>query len=88
MKNSTCMNEQQHLMHIITLASFAMDDARLYLDTHPDDCEALKYYEKNREIRNTALDEHNAKFGPICSYDVYPNNYWNWNDRPLPWEVR
>lgn len=88
MSNIINMTEQQHLMHIITLSSFAMDDTRLYLDTHPNDCEAIKYFEKNRDIRNSALNEYNAKYGAICSYDVYPNNYWNWNDCPLPWEVK
>ncbi len=88
MSSNVNMNEQEHLMHIITLSSFAMDDTRLYLDTHPHDTEALKYFEKNRDIRNAAIAEHSAKYGPICSYDVYPNKYWKWNKCPLPWEVK
>ena len=88
MNNNMNMNEREHLMHVITLSSFAMDDTRLYLDTHPDDAEALAYFENNRNIRNAAIAEHSAKYGPICSYDVYPNNCWNWNNSPLPWEVR
>ena len=88
MNNNLNRNEQEHLMHIITLASFAMDDTRLYLDTHPHDGEALMYFQKNQEIRDAAINEHNMKYGPICSYDVYSNNCWNWNESPLPWEVR
>lgn len=82
------MSEQEHLKHIICLSSFAMDDTRLYLDTHPQDQEALAYFAKNRDIRNAALAEYSLKYGPICSYDVYSNNCWNWNNSPLPWEVR
>ena len=39
------MNETaRKLMKRIDDASFAMDDVILYLDTHPDDRNALNYY--------------------------------------------
>ena len=35
------INNKEDLMSIITQSSFALDDIKLYLDTHPCDEEAL-----------------------------------------------
>ena len=59
------------LMKIINQASFAMDDVKLFLDTHPSCSEAIEYYKKVKKI---------------TAYDVDVKDYWNWNDSPLPWE--
>lgn len=39
------------LMKIINQASFAMDDVKLFLDTHPSCSEAIEYYKKVKKIR-------------------------------------
>lgn len=83
MNNCDC----EKLKRIINMSSFAMDDTRLFLDTHPDSREAMMYFEKNRQIREHALNEYNQNFGPMCSYDVNAGNYWSWNSGPWPWEV-
>lgn len=75
------------LKSVIDMASFAMDDARLFLDTHPNNAEAMAYYEKHRCIREHALHNYTEQCGPMCSYDVNASNYWTWNCGPWPWEV-
>ena len=74
------------LMKIINQASFAMDDVKLFLDTHPSCSEAIEYYKKVKKIRMDAVDEYTRDFGPLTAYDVDVKDYWNWNDSPLPWE--
>ena len=37
---------RQELMNRINAASFAVDDVKLFLDTHPCDKEAMEYFEK------------------------------------------
>ena len=39
------MNMNASLMNQIGEASFAMDDAALFLDTHPNDMAAMQYYQ-------------------------------------------
>ena len=39
MNNRPSRNE---LMHLINVASFSVDDVKLFLDTHPDNKEALE----------------------------------------------
>ena len=83
MKNSA---ERQRLMKMINQASFAIDDVKLFLDTHPSCKEALVYYQKAKKIRDEAWDEYTQKFGPLSAYDVAADDYWTWNEGPMPWE--
>ena len=42
---------RQELMNRINAASFAVDDVKLFLDTHPCDKDAMEYFEKYQEMR-------------------------------------
>ncbi|WMJ90478.1 spore coat protein CotJB [Anaerocolumna sp. MB42-C2] len=77
---------REQLMCIITESSFALDDCKLFLDTHPYDREALDYYQNYRQIRKEAMKEYRDCYGPISAYDVADANYWTWIDDPWPWE--
>ena len=46
-------------------ASFAVDDIVLYLDTHPDDMNALNYYNYVVRLRKEAVDAYQQQFGPL-----------------------
>lgn len=78
--------DRRKLMQLITRLSFAMDDVKLFLDTHPNCKEALEYYKKTKEMRNDAVREYTKKFGPISAYNVDVEDYWTWNVGPMPWE--
>ena len=80
------ISNKEDLMSIITQSSFALDDIKLYLDTHPCDEEALKAYMDYREIRKVAWDEYTRNYGPLSAYDVDATNYWSWVNSPWPWE--
>lgn len=76
------------LLDAINKASFAMDDTRLFLDTHPDCTEALEYFNKMESIRNEAIKEYEQHVGPVLAYRHAGDfdNGWLWNQGPLPWE--
>lgn len=78
-------NERAHLKRMIDELSFALDDTRLFLDTHPDCQEAIMYYERTMQLRNRAVRDFTNKYGPICQYDMNLSEGWTWNDCPLPW---
>ena len=84
MKNSNI--DRAKLLKIINQASFAMDDVKLFLDTHPNCQEAIEYYQKAQKVRNEAWNEYTRKFGPLSAYDVDACDYWDWNKGPMPWE--
>ncbi len=77
---------REQLMCIITEASFALDDVKLFLDTHPYDKEAMEYYQNYRLIRKEAMNEYRDCYGPISAYDVAEADMWTWINDPWPWE--
>ena len=79
------MNQQQ-LLHWLDMVSFAVVDITEYLDTHPDDKEALKYFDHYVELRKAALKAYAEKYGPLTIDTANPDNYWTWSNVPLPWE--
>ena len=78
--------DRDSLMKIITQASFAMDDVKLFLDTHPNCKEALEYYKEAKKVRGEAWEAYTQKYGPLSSYEVDNEEYWDWNKGPMPWE--
>jgi spore coat protein JB len=86
MERSNYLNRKWELMTIITQSSFALDDIKLYLDTHPCDVEAIMSYKEYKKIREIAMDEYKKNYGPISAYDVCIDNYWDWINSPWPWE--
>lgn len=68
-------------------ASFAIDDLVLYLDTHPNDEEALKLLSKYVERENKLEDEINDQGTMIRNNDqVCDTGKWQWVCSPWPWE--
>jgi spore coat protein JB len=67
-------------------ASFAMDDVVLYLDTHPDDQEALNYFYCVLTLRQQAVQAYEEQCGPLTVEGVMDENYWSWLSDPWPWE--
>ena len=58
------MNRQQ-LFNLINTVSFAVDDLLLFLDTHPDDAEAIKAFHHYSDIRRNALQVYSDQYGPL-----------------------
>ena len=69
-------------------ASFAMDDVILYLDTHPDDRNALNYYRYVVALRKEAVKAYEASFGPLTIEDADDACTWSWLTERWPWEGR
>ena len=75
------------LIKEIQIASFAVVETNLYLDTHPYDEIALAALEKYSEMRKTAIKEYEALYGPIYPFNVYSGDgYYKWVKEPFPWE--
>lgn len=73
------------LMRQINESSFAMDDAQLFLDTHPDSMAAMQYFRNAAAMRQNAMDAYQRQFGPLMA-DETSGNEWNWTAEPWPWE--
>ena len=80
------MNEKCRLMQVIYETGFALDDAALYLDTHPCDQAALNYYHSVANARLNAMNAYQASYGPLLVDQVKSDNYWTWVTGKWPWE--
>ena len=82
------MNEKQRLcLKRIRICDFVLYELALFLDTHPDCCEALELFHKYYEMRTNAVEEYTRQFGPLVMHDAHNNTHkWCWIKGPWPWE--
>ena len=78
---------RQQMLMWVDMVSFAAHEANLYLDTHPEDLSALSYFQEYSRLRNQALEDFAAMFGPL-TVDTTGScrNQWEWVNSPWPWE--
>lgn len=76
------------LLRWINVVSFAVNDAQLFLDTHPEDQEALAYFQEYNKLRNQALREYSKYYGPLTIDTTMESctDRWNWINEPWPWQ--
>lgn len=80
------MNRRE-LFEYINQISFAVDDVKLFLDTHPGNQKALDYFQKYKEKRIEALKEYAEVYGPLTVDTVSENSdCWSWINEPWPWQ--
>ena len=79
------MTDREILLRRVQISGLATGDAILYLDTHPNDAEALDYYKTNLEIRKSAAAEFERKYGPLTHSGPIEKR-WSWVDGPWPWQ--
>ena len=72
------MTREQMLLRV-SAAQFAMWETRMYMDTHLDNAEARKLYEKYHRQFEELKAEFEAKFGPIT---LGENNSDEWLKDP------
>lgn len=82
--NRPCRKE---LLDWINVVSFAVDDAKLFLDTHPCNREALEYFEEFKSQRVQALKEYAKYYGPLTLDTACTSEErWAWINEPWPWQ--
>lgn len=80
------MNSKDNLLCVIQKYSFAIDEIKLYLDTHPNCQKGLEYYHKYRKLYKQAVEEYIKLYGPLKATHVEDNDCWTWVNEPWPWE--
>ena len=65
---------------------FAINELALYLDTHPDDKEALQLYKTYQELYHKGMMEYGNNCGPLNHINPTDQKTYTWIDEPWPWE--
>lgn len=80
-------NEREAMLAQWQQYNFALVDLNLYLDTHPNDQEALNLFKKYKDIKRQITDKYEKKYGPLTFTGDISTSSWNWINSPWPWEV-
>ncbi|MGI6176598.1 MAG: spore coat protein CotJB [Christensenellales bacterium] len=80
------MNKRNALMRKIQEYDFVLVETALFLDTHPDDRQALAHYQKYLALKQDVVNQYTALYGPIRQEDVTSTTRWTWVDGAWPWE--
>ena len=67
----------------IAKVQFVIHDLSLYLDTHPNDAQAVKHYEFYQNKLAALENEHDKLYG---SKKSIRDGSWTWIEGPWPWE--
>ena len=80
-------NERETLLYQVMQYKFALIELDLYLDTHPNDSDAIKLYKQYLEIEKQMCDKYESMYGPLTlGSEHVGKNTWNWKKSPWPWE--
>ena len=79
--------DRENLLKRLTMLDFMAVDMQLFLDTPPDDTNAIaKYNSIIREADNLRA-QYEKTVGPLFSFCSYsPTENFQWIDNPWPWE--
>jgi spore coat protein JB len=76
------------LMEELQAVDFVLVDLTLYLDTHPNDYEAIQQYNTCAKQRGLLKKQIESLYGPLQQYgNSYSGYPWNWDDGPWPWQL-
>lgn len=80
------MDSKGKLLKEIQVYSFAEKEWELYLDTHPDDQNALKTHAEIVKKLENLVQEFANNYGAIQSNQSTNTNKWEWINGSWPWE--
>lgn len=80
------MNQKEHMLRDIGIVSFTLVDLALYLDTHPNDCKAMEYFNHYNKIYHQLVKDFSQQYYPLMLTGSDSAKEWRWGAAPLPWE--
>lgn len=81
------MNNKEKLLKQIQICTFVLIDTTLFLDTHPNNREALEYFQKYKNLSQQLREEYVKNYGPLMHDDITSTETWDWVSSPWPWEL-
>ncbi|PLR79242.1 spore coat protein CotJB [Bacillus sp. V3-13] len=77
----------QHLENIQAI-DFVLVELTLYLDTHPEDYQAIQQFNQYTRYSKQLKRAFEAKFGTLQQFgNSYADAKWSWGTSPWPWQV-
>lgn len=88
MSSHTLSDDYERLLYELQTIDFVLVELTLYLDTHPDDNEAIAQFQQFHQRKRTLMRSVESRFGPLQQYGNSPTgSTWQWSEAPWPWQV-
>ncbi|MCZ8494960.1 MULTISPECIES: spore coat protein CotJB [Priestia] len=72
----------------IQAVDFALVELTLYLDTHPNDQQAMQQFNEYTQQAMQLKRTFETKYGPLQQYgNSYADGKWSWGTSPWPWQI-
>lgn len=78
--------DREALLRHLTILDFMALDLHLYLNTHPEDSEALEMYNDCVTRSAQVRQQFEENFGPLTAFRSVAQEDWPWNNCPWPWQ--
>ena len=79
-------HSREQLLNMVNEVSFAVDDIKLYLDTHPTDAHALAALKNALAERKAAVAAYEEAHGALTHDGLLASMDYDWVERPFPFE--
>ena len=73
------------LLNKVREVTFAVVELNLFLDTHPNNCEALALFKKLCANKEILLKEYQSKYGPLTACQSSETSPFEWVDDNYAW---
>ncbi|GKX68008.1 spore coat protein CotJB [Inconstantimicrobium mannanitabidum] len=77
---------KKDMLQLIVATEFMKEDLALYLNTHPDDKEAIKKYNTYVLECKKLKETYEANCAMLSEHDSLSPYPWQWISEPWPWE--
>ncbi|WP_404408084.1 spore coat protein CotJB [Jeotgalibacillus malaysiensis] len=75
-------------LEAIQAIDFVIYELVLYLNTHPDDAQAIQQYNYYSAYSCRLKTEFEACYGPLrFGMPTQEHQHWEWAESPWPWQV-
>jgi spore coat protein JB len=76
------------LIHEMQAVDFVLVELNLYLNTHPDDRQAIEQYNLYAHKGQQLKRQFEIEFGPLQNFGKsYTKDPFGWPEAPWPWQV-
>lgn len=79
-------NSQTAMRRRLSAMQFACWELHLFLDTHPNNCDAARRLEEYRQRLARMTKEYEEKYGPLGELSSETSR-WAWINGPWPWQL-
>lgn len=77
---------RRKLMRELSAYDFVLDELTLYLDSHPNDKNALKMFSQASQKAKELRMRYVQTYGPLTPSENRSDDTWEWIKGPWPWE--